>query len=331
MKKLDIQNATDTPKPENLIWSRFLCLRAMDEGCLSNLVELTIQINPQLQNPFQVFIEAMRGINKIACLPFNLTIREKVEALRNRKFNTLIRKYENLVPQHDFETRDGWVSKIKERVLSEINETNKQVFEKEIEVILSETADALLSIAEPEIIDTASRELRYQTAVSLWSCLETLIKDHIIDLINLKPCIMEKICDQKSLKTDLGLKKIDLAVLIENNFDLRDKMGAIIFSNSNAAKIGNLKRILYLIYPTSKLSSVLSDVYLYELNLQRNLIVHHRGVCDLEYIKRSSSQLEIGQKIDVTPGLIIKLYEEISRFATSLADEAIKLNDAPSN
>ena len=129
---------------------------------------------------------------------------------------------------------------------------------------------------------------------------------------------MRLIDADEKLKKEIGLDRIDSGSLLEYGFNLKQSMGTLIFRNPASGKLGNLRSLLGLIYQQDDLSTRLKSGPLYELNLKRNLIVHHSGVCDVEYHLRSASTIPVGLQIDVTPGELVKLYRLLSEYAGDL-------------
>jgi hypothetical protein len=182
----------------------------------------------------------------------------------------------------------------------------------------------MLTISEPSSSEVTALELRYQATVSLWSCLETLIKDHLINQINTNPLFSIKInCDEK-LRKEIGLDKIDFSHLIENNFNLQNKIGDIIFSNQNSGKIGNLKSVLKTIYQGEIFPDKLDKGIIFQLHLRRNQIVHYRGKIDQEFQNRSNSDLKIGDKINITPGELISGFRAVTKFGNTILEAFLK-------
>jgi len=317
--------------PENLVWTRFVCLSSMDNSQLDDLASEVRTQAEDIRSPFEVFISGLKGVNHIVCLPFSLTIRKKLEIVRQAQFLRLIHHHELQTPQQDYKCRDDWVAEIKRRTRHDLKADNYDAeFKDRIEELTREVSSEILNFPD---VDTVSRELRYQAAVSLWSCVETLLKDHLKSMFNKNPNLLSLIDADEKLKKEVGLDRIDSGLLLEYGFDLKQSMGTLIFRNLASGKLGNLRSLLGLIYQQDDLSTRLKSGPLYELNLKRNLIVHHNGVCDVEYNLRSASTVPVGLQIDVTPGELVKLYQTLSEYAVDLlaAAQAVLAHFSPNN
>lgn len=312
---LDVAISSSEIEPEKLIWSRFVCKQSIGESIFDD-VGITIKnLDSRLREPFLVFIETLKGIDRIICLPFALIAKNKFETARKLEFFRVLKKHENETPQHLFNTRDQWVEAIKERTHTDLKNID---FNLKTDDLLKEIANELLSISEPENIDIAAQELRFQATVSLWSCLETLIKDHLVSAINVNPNLAKRLNEHEKLKKEIGLDRIDFTHLIDADFKLENNIGKLIFINHNAAKIGNLKLIFEQIYQGLDFYKKLDSGILFHLQLQRNLIVHHHGVIDGEFKKRSGTSLGIGETINISPGKVINAFNSVAAFGLEM-------------
>jgi phage pi2 protein 07 len=192
--------------------------------------------------------------------------------------------------------------------------------DEELEKVLREVSSEVLNFYDPHTTETVARDIRYQSTVSMWSCLEVLLRNYINANFNKNPHLIELILKNQKLKKEIGLDKIEISNLIEYNFDLRNNIGDLIFKHQNSKKIGNIQSLIELMNPNLKAVSRLNNGRLKNLNLKRNLITHHRGMCDSEYKEKSNTTIEVGQLIDVTPGSLVNFYREVSQFALDLAN-----------
>lgn len=321
---MDIKKITTDPnkkiEPENAIWSNFVCKATILGEEIANLESNINQISDHQKTPFFNFSDSLKGIDRVICLPFSLTLKHKINLEARVNLISLLRNHEKTTPQHEFSTRDEWVAEIKRKAYSDLD---KQPF-RDIDNILTDLANDMLVISEPSSSDITALELRFQATVSLWSCLETLIKDHLINNINTNPLLAIKINSDEKLRKEIGLDKIDFSHLIENNFNLQNKIGTIIFSNQNSGKIGNLKSILKSIYPNEIFPETLDKGIIFQLHLRRNLIVHYRGTIDQEFQNRSNSNLNIGDKINITPGELISGFRAVTKFGNEILEAFLK-------
>jgi hypothetical protein len=312
--------STSKIEPEKLIWSRFVCKQSIGESIFDDLDITVKNLDSRLREPFLVFIETLKGIDRIICLPFALIAKNKFETARKLEFFRLLKKHEDETPQHLFSTRDQWVQSIKERAITDLKNID---FNLMTDDLLKEIANELLSISEPENIDVTAQELRFQVIVSLWSCLETLLKDHLVSKINVYPTLAIRLNEHEKLRKEIGLDRIDFSHLIDADFKLEGSIGKLIFINQNAFKMGNLKLIFEQIYQSLDFYKKLDSGILFHLQLQRNLIVHHHGIVDSEFKKRTGISLNIGEQINITPGNIINVFNSVAAFVLEMMDAIV--------
>jgi hypothetical protein len=311
----DVAMSSSEIEPEKLIWSRFVCKQSIGDSIFDDMGIAVKNLDIRLREPFLVFIEKLKGIDRIICLPFALITKNKFETVRKLEFFRVLKKHENETPQHLFNTRDEWVQAIKERTKTDLNNID---FKLKTDDLLKEIANELLLISEPENIDIAAQELRFQATVSLWSCLETLIKDHLVSAINVNPNLAKRLNEHEKLRKEIGLDRIDFSHMIDVDFKLEESIGKLVFVNHNAVKIGNLKLIFEQIYQDLDFHKKLDSGILFHLQLQRNLIVHHHGVIDSEFKKRTGASLDIGETINITPGKIINAFNSVAAFGLEM-------------
>lgn len=287
----------------------------MDNSTLDALAAKAAEFSEEIRMPFETFIANMKSVNHIACFPYAINIKNKIKAHQYQ----IVRHYEEVTPQSLFSNRDDWVSAIKEKVSQHVS-SNEGILDEELEKILREVSSEVLSFYDPQTTETVARDIRFQSTVSMWSCLEVLLRNYINANLNNNPDLIELILKNEKLKKEIGLDRIEISNLIEYNFDLRNNIGDLIFKHHNSKKIGNLQNLIEITNPNLKAVSQLNNGRLKTLNLKRNLITHHRGICDSEYKEKSNSTIEIGQQIDVTPGSLVNFYREVSQFALDLAN-----------
>lgn len=304
-------------EPENEIWTKFVCKHTILRDEITNLESNFHLIDEHQKTPFLNFSDSLKAIDRIICLPFVLAFKHKF----NLSTRSLLKHYEKITPQSDFLNRDAWIAEIKCKAYEDFN---KQAFGDD-DNFLKDLANDMLTISEPEYINLAALELRYQSTVSLWSCLETLIKDHLIYALNNNPLHVIKIANEEKLRKEIGFDKVDFTYLMENKFNLQNKVGDFIFSNQNSGKIGNLKLILKNLYGNEISLTNLDSGIIFELNLRRNLIVHSRGLIDCSFKSKSNTKLNIGDRINITPGELVSGFRAVTNFGAELVHAFLKI------
>lgn len=317
MKKHGFLDLNEKIEPEKSVWQRFVCLHSLDGSKLDDVSKKTEFMDQEIRPPFDVFVANMKSISHILCFPFFITLKNKIEISRQYRFLRLVHQHQNKTPKENYKNREDWVAAIKEKTQSDMQlHSSEDEFEPIVEKLVQETSEEILNFPD---VDKFSQELRYQASVSLWSCIETLMKDHLLLIFNRDPNLVKLVNAHDKLKKDIGLDRIESDLLFDYRFDLRGSMGSLIFSHPNSGRLANLRLLLNIIYPQAHLSERLESGPLYELNLKRNLIVHNKGVCDQEYCNRTATSRTKGERIDISPGELIELYDLASQFSLDLA------------
>ncbi len=175
-----------------------------------------------------------------------------------------------------------------------------QVFKQSIETLLFDC------FGQPT--EQAARELRYQTVVAIWSSLEVLIKDQLIQIINWKPELAKKLTTDEIAKKRFELPKLTYEELEDRNFNFQNCMGDMLIKQRDASDLLTLKAAIGAIWGKNELYKRLDTPEIRLLNLQRHLIVHRRGVVDKKYLSQSSESLSEGEHIEALPSTLVKYY-----------------------
>ena len=177
----------------------------------------------------------------------------------------------------------------------------------------SETELRLLSPHHGSEIQSISRELLLQGAVSLWSALEMFVRDEIILLLNQRPELAGQLLSDASAKTKFDVPKLSIENLMIRGFDLSKQMGQILFEERDLSNLVTLKAACNAIFDSAQLREKLGSPILWRLNQDRHLIVHRRGIVDDEYRKKASSTLKSGDQLSIKPDEFIGYARVVSQ------------------
>lgn len=186
------------------------------------------------------------------------------------------------------------------KILSNSETRFNQVFRRSIETLLFDCFG--------QSTEQAARELRYQTAVAIWSTIEVLLKDELIQIINWKPALAKKLTTDEIAKKRFELPKLTYEELEERGFNFQNCMGDLLIKQRDASDLLTLKAAVGAIWGKNDLYKKLDSTEIRLLNLQRHLIVHKRGIVDKKYLAQSGDFLTEGAHITVAPSTIVKYY-----------------------
>jgi len=320
--KARVESKSHKTEPENLIWQQFVCSSGLDLSGLSELESMTRSLHQSLQAPFASFGLAMTAVSQVVCMPFKLLLTSLIEKKTLVRFTSVIRQLEANTPQVGFLTREQWVAHIK---IEAQNKVGHDAFGREdkesLDSLLRDLSERMLKLNQTEANETG-RAILFQAVVSLWTAYETLLADHIRSLVNLEPMVSEKIYKNQKLKQQLLLDRFELSDFAAYNYELKGHVGDLIFLGKRKLGKEQLRELLDTLYgkPLPTKPDYRNAIEL--LGLRRDLIVHKYGVCDQKYRLRSGERLEVGEKIVVTPGYVIKSHQILVAFALELAAEA---------
>jgi hypothetical protein len=163
--------------------------------------------------------------------------------------------------------------------------------------------DKLLASEGPQ---NAFQSLVFSALSGFWTSFEILVTDAWVAALNASPAVIAQQCFARVQKTedtsDLDGKQVSVRLLSKYGFDLRQKMGDILRPKFDFTGVsGQLRAFTAAFGQANELSSIFSDKSLSELEATRHVIAHRAAVADEEFIKRTGSQLPVGNKISMEP------------------------------
>jgi hypothetical protein len=159
----------------------------------------------------------------------------------------------------------------------------------------------LESLSEERVV-AATRELHRQGLVLAWGALEGLAKDVFVAHLNMNPSSVNCLSEHPQLRKRFGLKALDLAVLEEHGFDVSGSLGDILIGNYDLSDIVGIRAVFSALFPNDQsLRAGLGTRELWVLSQKRHLLVHRRGIVDVQYIEKTGDSLKPGDSLPVTP------------------------------
>jgi len=181
--------------------------------------------------------------------------------------------------------------------------------------VIHDVADMLLSGISKGVLVKVSRELLLQGVVMAWGTLEVLCKDLAILILNSHPQLVKSVLEDAVAKRHFELPKLTLDTLLATRFDLSHCLGHILFADKDFSDLRRLKAAVNALFPGAMpLGSALDQALLWQLNQERHLIVHRRGIVDPQFISATGSSLQVGASLPITPDAL----EERFRIVTAL-------------
>lgn len=181
-----------------------------------------------------------------------------------------------------------------------------------------DTEQALMAFREQAIADlstrlhlpevtTAAADLLRQAASMTWTTLEVLFRDLVTAILNGHPSLVSLILQDERARRILDLKRIDTEVLVSHGFDLRGKVGTIIASHNAFARLDTVRVVFGALCPSEvAVARMLDDRQLWLLVQQRHLIVHRRGIVDVQYVENGGDARPLGSLLTLTPPEVVE-------------------------
>jgi hypothetical protein len=168
-------------------------------------------------------------------------------------------------------------------------------------------------------VQDGARELRHQGCVMLWVALEVLARDLFVCTLNARPELSLALLKDETSKRLFDVKSIGINDIINNGFNLADKMGALLIERHPIDTIPAMKAAYYTIQPNNNLlRSTLESRDLWLLFQRRHLIVHRRGVVDKEYLDSTGETLPLGIRLEIA-------VNEIARYFMAVRDAGLQM------
>jgi hypothetical protein len=290
------------------------------------IADLIQRLPVHLQTAPKSFLSALTAISDAACLPNRISFglaweNERSSAMLHalHRINT-----EGFLPNENQEEASARVIKQAQAAADEEMRTITQS-EARFNHVFRRSIEALLFDPFQQTTEQAAKELRYQTAVAIWSSVEVLLKDQLIEIINWKPELAKRLTTDEIAKKRFELPKLTFDELEERNFNFQDCMGDLLIRQRDASDLLTLKAAVGAIWGKGDLFKVLESHEIRLLNLQRHLIVHRRGIVDEKYLSQSGDQAQKGEPVVITPASIVNFYRAAAKVGKIACEAFLEL------
>lgn len=176
---------------------------------------------------------------------------------------------------------------------------------------------------ELKTIRSASQEVLVQTLISSWSVFEHFSKTFIVDWLNSNPGCAGSVSDAPELKEFFGKQVVDISVLGNHAFDLSKSMGTILFSERRVDSLSVIRAVFKALFSSSTVQTALGEK-LWMLNQQRHLFVHKRGIVDADYLGKTSSSEQKGERLTLTSDNIVDHLMAVREAIVAIGEAASK-------
>jgi len=156
-------------------------------------------------------------------------------------------------------------------------------------------------------ITIAAADLLRQATTMTWTSFEVLFRDLVTVVLNGNPSLVSHLLRDDRSRQVLDLRRMDTEILAAPGFDLKDKMGDIIGSHDAFTRLETMRTMFAALCPTEKsVAQLLNDPALWLLAQRRHLIVHRRGIVDLQYLEKTGESKPKGSLLALTPAEVVE-------------------------
>lgn len=298
-------------------------LRSRHTKEMTNLIQ---RLPEHLQAAPQSFLSTLMAISDAACLPNRISFGLAWENERSRALlHALHRINKNgFLPNESQEEASARIIKQAHAAADEEMHTITQS-EARFNHVFRRSIEALLFDPFQQTTEKAAKELRYQTTVAIWSSIEVLLKDQLIEIINWKPELARRLATNEIARKRFELPKLNFDELEERNFNFQNCMGDLLIQQRDASDLLTLKAAVGAIWGKGDLFNVLDSREIRLLNLQRHLIVHRRGIVDEKYLSLSGDQAQKGESVSIPPSSIVNFYRAAAKVGKIACEAFLEL------
>lgn len=291
-------------------------------------VDIIKKLPAHLQAAPTSFLSALKAISDAACLPNRISFSLSWENERSRVFLNALHNIneKGFLPN---ESQEEASARVIRQAQAEATEEMRMICQSvdRFNHVFRRSIEALLFDPFQENTEKAAKELRYQTTVAIWSSIEVLLKDQLIEIINSKPELARRLITDDVAKKRFELPKLTFDELEERSFDFKNCMGDLLIRQRDASDLLTLKAAVGAIWGKGIFFSILESPEIRLLNLQRHLIVHRRGIVDEKYLAQSGEQIKIGDGLVIPPSNIVNFYRAAAKVGKIACESFLELCD----
>ncbi len=311
--------------------SRFLVPFPL-EPCMSGVSNWSQRLPASLKQPIDAFCDAIIATHATTTLPYQLAS-SGASAIHFQRFHMAERIRSLKVGPWESRTEDE--KKVSEKNAYEVACNKFHSYQSSsagLNALVEDLSSALLTALNNSATAEAADELLYQAVVSLWSAFEVFARDELTIVLNGWPSLTERLLSDPSTKKLFELPKISIDDLSSVDFDLSKSMGNVLFGSRDFSDIRTIKAAFGSICDDPELARELNSDLLWHLNQDRHLIVHRRGIVDRRYLSVTKRNVELGDRINVTPDEVETYFKATTNAATAILQGLSKvLSDSEIN
>ncbi|HEX2912426.1 MAG TPA: hypothetical protein VH186_16580 [Chloroflexia bacterium] len=151
----------------------------------------------------------------------------------------------------------------------------------------------------------------YAALLQSWTAFESLANDMWVGVLNAYPgnlaqrALADKANKEQQAIEGLSQKQINIDMLARYGYDLRSVMGTLLKDKFDLTGVNGLKKAYLTVFVNrdndlkAKITEILGDKDLYNLEQMRHVLTHRGGLVDENYISNVKSPLIVGEKIEL--------------------------------
>lgn len=292
----------------------------------TEIADLIQRLPEHLRAAPQSFLSALKAISDAACLPNRISFGLAWENERSRALQHALHTIngKGFLSNESQEEASARVIKQAHAAADEEMRTITQS-EARFNHVFRRSIEALLFDPFQQTTEQAAKELRYQTTVAIWSSIEVLLKDQLIEFMNWNPVLAKRLITDEISKRRFEMPKLTFDELEERNFNFQNCMGDFLVRHRDASDLLTLKAAIGAIWGKGDLFYAMESREIRLLNLQRHLIVHRRGVVDEKYLSQSGEQVQKGESVVIPPSSIVNFYRAAANVGKIACESFLEL------
>ncbi|MDO9064089.1 MAG: hypothetical protein Q7U25_02630 [Sulfuricella sp.] len=274
------------------------------------LSELAASLPTGLRTISTSFIENLHGVSRTLSIPFQYTY-SQIHGLHWQRVHMAERIRARGIMNEE-EREPAALASAKEKF-------DAYMLGEGREKVADDVLDRLLWLKnDPESL-AAARELTRQGIVLTLSAIEVLARDAFVYLLNNKPAYAELLLADPANRKRFSAERVEWQTLAAYGYNLSSSLGSYFISKADLKSVPAIRGAYGALFPAAdELQKLLGDRRLWNLSHKRNLIVHKRGIVDLQYQDATGDNLAIGDDLWVAPREVEDLLETTLKVGTEV-------------
>ncbi|MBC7683902.1 MAG: hypothetical protein H7176_01585 [Bdellovibrionales bacterium] len=273
------------------------------QSILSPVVELRTRLGAPFEGIAEAFVSNVQGLVSTVAIPYSLAHASSHDRHHQRLHSAArIRALmlEQKPGESEEEHRERGDAVARDAAGKQMNDflASPDGFD----TIARDTCSFLLRGLNDAAFADASRELLLQGVVLCWSAFEVIARDVFVATLNMRPGLTERLLADPVAKRRFELSKIPLETISAHGFDLSKRMGTLLAEQQDLSDLKSIKAVYEALFPEAvAVATALADPDLRLLAERRHLIVHKRGMVDLNFYQKTGGVNVVGERLIVTP------------------------------